>query len=437
MAAGVAEGGEPAAAETAVSGAAVAAGTPDSTLADLPVIDLTADGWTAVAVAPARSLERAQAVVPPVGKTAVTTAAPGQEVAYTVTVANSGAATETVTLTDTLPPELALVALDDALTYDRANHRVVWTGEMAPGRLDYSLSLPQQGLPYLDLGDYGLPNLCAAFVEAGEGCDDAAVTFNLGAEGYSTTLYGQTYYQLHVSADGLLLLPDATAVSPHWLPDAAYPGVKLAGLWQDLDMTSGGRWHAAILSGYVAGEEVFYVQWQAAPHAANPDLSSSFAIALSVRQTGATAWDAAIMPATAVAEATATATATAASGSIFYIYGPISQPDALISQGYAIGLQDSAGERGFTYAYAGEGGSPRGTPPPPGTTLHFVPHFYGTGYTRSFQYTARVTAPAPGVVVNTAYATWGDGRLEWATHYLHIRHQQYLPLIFTPGASQR
>ncbi|MEI2420436.1 hypothetical protein V6O07_09185, partial [Arthrospira platensis SPKY2] len=62
--------------------------------------------------------------------------------------------------------------------------------------------------------------------------------------------------------------------------------MRLAGLWQDLDMTTNGRWHAALLIGYLPGQTVFYAQWHDAPQAANPDLSSRFAIALPVAQIG-------------------------------------------------------------------------------------------------------------------------------------------------------
>lgn len=409
-AAGVAEGVEPAAAETAVA-----------PVADLPVIDLAAAGWTPVN----GRAGMPQMEMPAVRKTAVPTAAPGQQVTYTITLANSGAVTETVTLTDTLPAELTLVSADEALTYDPATRTLAWTGELPPGRLDYALSLPVPGLPYLDLGDYGLPNLCAPFLAAGQGCDDVTVTFNLGAEGYSASLYGARYYQLQVSADGLLLAgetdtsaPGSLPGGPRWLPDAAAPGVKVAGLWQDLDMTAGGRWHAAILSGYVAGEAVFYAQWQAAPHAENPDLTSSFAIALTVAQ-----WD-------------GEGEMDAASGSLYLIYDHISQPDALVAQGYAIGLQDRTGVRGFTYAYAGPGGSPRGAPPAPGRSLRLTPHFYGTEFTRSFQYTALVNGAIPTIAVNTARITRADDRVAWDTHYLHIRYQQYLPLIHHGGSQE-
>lgn len=378
----------------------------------LAVVDLTAVGFRAVAVDGSR-LDPAM-VVPGVSKTAVSSAAPGDEVGYTVTLRNSGSVTETVTLTDVLPPQVELVEADSALTYNPADRTLHWTGEIPPGRLDYSLTSLPDGLPYLDLGGYGLPNLCDPFIAAGGDCDDTAVTFNLGAEGYSVNLYGRHYEQLRVSANGLLFLDESPDGSPHWLPAPAAPGLRLAALWQDLDLTRGGRWYAAILSGYLAGRDVFYVQWHDAPHAANPDLASRFAIALTVDQQGRE-------PA-------------AGSGEIFYLYDHITQPDALLAAGYAVGLQDSAGQRGFTYAYAGAGAPPRGAPPASGTTLRWQPHFYGTDYSRSFTYRVRVTGGIPETAVNTATTTWNDGRTEWATHYLAIRHQTYLPLLFVGGA---
>ena len=132
-------------------------------------------------------------------------------------------------------------------------------------------------------------------------------------------MYGRRYEQIRVSTNGLLFLDDSPGGAPHWLPTSAAPGLRLAALWQDLDLTGGGRWHAAILSGYLTGQEVFYAQWQDAPHAANPDLTSRFAIALTVDRQGQGADD--------------------SGGEIFYLYDHISQPDALITAGYAIGLQ--------------------------------------------------------------------------------------------------
>ncbi|MBK7179550.1 MAG: DUF11 domain-containing protein [Chloroflexi bacterium] len=383
--------------------------------ADLPLIDLAATGFQAVAAPAGR--QPVSAVPPAVSKTAVSTAAPGQEVVYTVTLRNSGPLTQTVTLTDVLPPQVELVAADSALAYNPADRTLHWTGEIPPGQLDYSLTSLPDGLPYLDLGGYGLPNLCDPFIAAGGDCDETAVTFNLGAEGYSVSLYGRRYEQIRVSANGLLFLDETPTGDPHWLPTATAPGLRLAGLWQDLDLTSGGRWHAAILSGYLAGQEVFYAQWQDAPHAANPDLTSRFAIALTVDRQGHE-------PAVG-------------GGEIFYLYDHISQPDALIAAGYAIGLQDSAGQRGFTYAYAGPDAPPRSFPPAPGTTLRWQPHFYGSDYSRSFAYRVRVTGGIPETAVNTATTTWSDGRSEWATHYLAIRHQTYLPLLFVGGAGGR
>jgi len=391
-----------------MSGVAALAWEPDET--GLAVVDLAAGGFQAVELDGTR-LDPVL-MVPAVTKTAVSTAAPGQEVVYTVTLRNSGPLTATVTLTDVLPPQVELVEAGSALAYNPADRTLHWTGEIPPGRLDYSLTSLPDGLPYLDLGGYGLPNLCDPFIATGDDCDDTAVTFNLGAEGYSANLYGRRYEQIKVSANGLLFLDETPNGDPHWLPAAQSPGLKIAGLWQDLDLTGGGRWHAAILSGYLAGQDVFYAQWQDAPHAANPDLTSRFAIALTVQQSS--------QP-------------TAGSGEIFYLYDHIAQPDALLAAGYTIGLQDSAGQRGFTYAYAGPDAPPRSFPPAPGTTLRWTPHFFGQDYEHVFHYRVQVTATVPETAVNTATITWSDGRQEWATHYLAIRHLTYLPLVAAAG----
>ena len=363
------------------------------------VVDLANLGWSSVA------WSQPTVMLPPVQKTAVSVAAPGQEVAYTLALTNNNQVTQTVTLSDTLPPQLTLVAVDDELSYDAARHTLIWQGVLPPGKLDYSLSLPVHGLPYLDLADYGLPNLCDAFVAAGESCDDQSVTFNLGAAGYSVTLYDRPAYQVVVAVDGFIALETLAPGTPHWLPFAAAPGLRLAGLWQDVDMTASGRWHAAVLSGYIAGHDVFYAQWQNAPHAANPDLTSRFAIALVLDGEGPLA------------------------GSLFYLYDHISQPDALVAAGYTIGLQDENGQRGFTYAYARPETPPRGAPPTPGTTLYWQP--YGAGTVRRFEYRALVTGSVGETAVNTAHTAWSVDAPAWDTHYLSIRHLTYLPLVIS------
>ncbi len=199
--------------------------------ADLPLIDLAATGFQAVAAPAGR--QPVSAVPPAVTKTAVSTAAPGQEVVYTVTLRNSGPLTETVTLTDVLPPQVELVAADSALAYNPADRTLHWTGEIPPGQLDYSLTSLPDGLPYLDLGGYGLPNLCDPFIAAGGDCDETAVTFNLGAEGYSVSLYGRRYEQIRVSANGLLFLDESPMATLIGCPQRLRPAYA----WPDCGKT--------------------------------------------------------------------------------------------------------------------------------------------------------------------------------------------------------
>lgn len=374
--------------------------------AALPVIDLSDYGYQPVSLTEAAHQLDSTPVLAATTKTAVTLAETGQKVVYTLTLANSDRLTHTVTLRDTLPPQLQLTAVSPGLTV--ITNTVTWTGTLPPGNLDYVLAAPGDSLPYVDLADFGLPNLCDPFLAAGEDCDEQTVTFNLGASGYRVHVYGETRYQVVLHTNGVVLLDGAVVGLPHWLPGTAVSGPLLAGLWQDLDLTQSGRWHAAILSGYLAGHDVFYAQWQDAPHAADPDLTSRFAIVLVLDKSQG---------------------AQPLNGHIFYLYDHISQPDKLTALGYSIGLQDTTGGRGFTYAYAGTEAPPRGTPPTGGTTLHWAPAYAGEDYQRTFTYTATVIGTAPDVAVNTAQATWDDGHTTWDTHYLFIRHLTYLPLI--------
>ena len=177
--------------------------------------------------------------------------------------------------------------------------------------------------------------------------------------------------------------------------------------------TQNGRFHAAIISGLIAGHDVFYAQWHDAPHAENPDLTARHAIALLLNGDGSL------------------------SGHAFFIYDNISDPAELVAQGYTIGIANKLGSRGATYAYApccGDAQPPQGYPPATGTTLHLRPFLFGAdnNYQRTFSYAAVVTAPVPETVVSTAVATSSspDPALAtaWSTHYLYVRRQIYLPL---------
>ena len=116
----------------------------------------------------------------------------------------------------------------------------------------------------------------------------------------------------------------------------------------------------------------------------------------------------------------------------------------MIARGYTIGVEDKLGVRGATYAYApccGDPHPPRGAPPAPGTTLHLLPVLFGAGnaYSRTFTYEAVVNAPVPETVANTAFyaSDSPDSALAraWATHYLYVRRQTFLPVLLAPVES--
>jgi hypothetical protein len=247
------------------------------------------------------------------------------------------------------------------------------------------------------------------------------VTFNLGINGYTINLYGQLLSQLTVSSNGLILTRDtSTGGLNYWLPDTAAPeGPLLAGLWRDTDLTTAGRWHAAILSGLVADYDVFYAQWHDAPHAVGPDLTARHAIAVLLNNNSS------LGPAS-----------TGSATNIFYIYDNIADPAGTVAMGYTIGIQDKLGQRGETYAYApccGNPQPPQGYPPTAGTTLHLRPVLLGADndYRRSFHYQAIAGGQVPGVIANTAEAasSSADPSLAyvWSTHYLSLRFLSYLP----------
>jgi uncharacterized repeat protein (TIGR01451 family) len=340
---------------------------------------------------------------------------PGATARYEITLANYESVTHTYQLTNTLPPQLVYVpGSADGLTYHPPTRTLTWQGELAPGRLEYVIEASSLSLPYLDLADFGAVNLCYEFIANGETCDDVTVTFNLGVNGYTASLYGQLLSQLTVSANGLVL-GEATAASGHnqWLPDTAEPNYLLAGLWRDVDMTTTGRWHAAILTGLLEGHDVFYAQWHDAPHANDPDLTARHAIAVVLNGSGGL------------------------DGQAFFLYDNISDPAQTAANGYTIGIEDKLGLRGTTYAYApccGDPQPPQGFPPAAGITLHLRPVLFGadSAYHRTFGYDVSVNGQVPETIANTAVAgsSSADPALSqvWASHYLAVRWQAFLPV---------
>lgn len=394
----------------------------------IPVYDVAAMGLAPVVVPQrgplpagpewgrASALPAGQPLVP-ITKSGPAFLGPGASARYEITAVNTESVTRTVSLVDTLPAGLAYVPDPaDGLAYNAASRTLSWKGELAPGRLETVIAPAGAPLPYLDLADFGAANLCAAFVSSGGDCDDVTVTFNLGVNGYSFTLYGQRLHQITLSSNGLALsAPVAAYGENQWLPDPTAPSFLLAGLWRDVDMTAAGRWHAAILRGLIAGHDVFYAQWHDAPHAADPDLTARHAIAL-VLDGGAL------------------------DGHAFFIYDNVSDPAGMVARGYTIGVEDKLGQRGATYAYApccGDAQPPRGVPPAAGTTLHLFPVLFGddSAYSRTFSYEAVVSAQVPETIANTAFfrSDSPDPALAraWATHYLAVRLQTFLPLMAT------
>jgi uncharacterized repeat protein (TIGR01451 family) len=372
---------------------------------------------------------------------------PGGTAHYEISLANYESITHTYQLTDTLPPQLAYVpgsatSTTDGdrprsvqasdLIYDPATRTLAWQGELSPGHLDYVIEENSLTLPYLDLADFGAVNLCEDLIANGEDCDDVTVTFNLGVNGYTTNLYGETLTQLVVSSNGIVLAgdgPDSQPQSGHnqWLPDATPPGHLLAGLWRDVDMGgadtgTSGRWHAAIISGLIEGHSVFYAQWHNAPHANDPDLTARNAIAILLNDDGNTS----------------AGSAQDMAGHAFFIYDNISDPAQTVAQGYTIGIEDKLGVRGVTYAYApccGDPQPPQGYSPAAGTTLHLRPVLFGAAndYHRTFSYEAIVNGQVPETITNTAVATSSSGNPAlasvWSTHYLYVRLPTYIPLL--------
>jgi uncharacterized repeat protein (TIGR01451 family) len=216
----------------------------------IPVYDaaalLNALGWEPVVIsdtAPIRTRPQWDGANPvpfghsltPIKKSGPDYLSPGATARFEVTVANSESVTRTVRLSDTLPAQLDYVSGSaSGLTYDATTRTLSWEGELAPGGLDTIIEPAGTPLPYLDLADFGAVNLCDDFVTAGGSCDDVAITFNLGVNGYTFTLYGQTLSQITLSSNGVALgaVPFEHG-HPQWLPDAAAPSYlpDCGGMW--------------------------------------------------------------------------------------------------------------------------------------------------------------------------------------------------------------
>lgn len=343
----------------------------------------------------------------------------GQAVTYHIQLANYEAVTRTVRLTETIPAGLEIItaSLAPGITYEPSTRQLTWQGSLAPAYLDYRLMPDSLTLPYVDLAEYGVPNLCEGLPD----CDKTAVTFNLGINNYTFPYYGEILSEIAVSPNGLILSATELLTDTNnntWLPA---PDMKalLAGLWRDVDMgggdgddTGNGRWHAAILSGLLEDHDLFYAQWHNAPDAADPDSTARHAIALALGD-GPYA------------------------GHVFYIYDNVAQPDQVVAAGYTIGLSGPMGSRGLTHAFSDCCGatSPQGYAPAAGTTLHLAPvlRYPDNPYMTTLSYTAVVQAPVPETVVTTALATSDSPNpalnVAWSSHTLFVREMLYLPYV--------
>ena len=318
---------------------------------------------------------------------------------------------------ETLPPELDFVSAENSdLQYNPATRQLSWYGSINPGHLEYIIEPASLQPPYIDLGDFNVPNICTHLINLYGACDDTTVTYNFGGQDYTSSLFGSSQRQLSLSTNGIILGSEENGATPthhpHWLPSWEMPNFSVAGLWQDLNMTDSGRWHLAILQGYIAGHDVFYVQWHDAPNKQNPNITSRFAIAVVLDGAGGL------------------------NGHVFYIYDLISNPTALAAQGYTIGIEDRIGSRGTTYAHAPcceETTTPQGVPPIGDLVLHLKPYLLGADYSKTLTYTVQVEAQVPETIASTVTASSDSADITvndvWSTHYLYVREQVFLPLV--------
>ena len=321
-------------------------------------------------------------------KLAPTFASPQQTISYIIRLEHAQTITQSFHLTDTLPTSLSYIpnSATGGLGYDIKNHQLTWSGFIPPGVLGYKVTAVTD-TTYINLGDQGFPDLCAQFIN----CDEGHMLFDLKTVGHSFTFFGKTWYQLTVSANGLILGPEATfndacLACPQPLPNQAAPHQLIAGLWNDMDNRVSGQWHAGIITGVLTNpnDTVFYANWHDMGHFIDPTLTTRSAVILVL--------DSQSEPA----------------GTIYVIIEHISDREQLIENGYAIGLENRTGTQGTLYAFAPCTSQPCvilppvGILPPDKTVLRFEPAPISP---LVFSFAARVNAPMGSVITNTAVAT--------------------------------
>ncbi|MGB1249622.1 MAG: hypothetical protein ACPG8W_03250 [Candidatus Promineifilaceae bacterium] len=383
---------------------------------EIPIIELTRAGFDPINARDLLGQDNSTGwLFAPLQKYGATYVSPQAATQFEIVVSNYDRYPHHYWVRETLPSELQFVSAEnDALQYNPSTRQLTWFGSIYPGQLEYIIEPATLQLPYIDLAAYNVPTSCDLAISLHGNCDDAIITYNFGALNYTASLFGSSQRQLSLSTNGMILGGQESSATnhPRWLPNWETPNFSVAGLWQDLDMTSAGRWHVAILQGYIEDHDVFYAQWHDAPHKYNPNLTSRFAIAVILDGEGGL------------------------NGHVFYLYDLISDPAALAAEGYTIGIEDSIGSRGATYAHApccGSWTTPQGFPPTSNFSLHLKPHLLGTNYSQSLKYTAIVDAQVPETVVSTvtAVSDLADPAINnvWASHYLYVREQRFIPII--------
>ncbi|MCP4427813.1 MAG: S8 family serine peptidase [Chloroflexi bacterium] len=356
-------------------------------------------------------------------KTAPAIAEPGQIITYEIALDNLDAISHTFSLTDTLPAGLEYVpgSATNGLVYDNSARQFTWSGEMGPGTLGYEVTAVDSPT-YSNLGGIGGTNLCDDPALQGD-CDDGSVAFNLAdSHSVSYTFYGETLTQTFAMTNGFLYGPEgwlgsACSACPQSFPEPTELNQVIAGLWRDVDMSSGvGEWYAAVVSAFLdnPADRVFYINWHNAGQFGAPLTTSRNAIAI-------------VLDGPLQSEP---------AGRIYFIYDDLSETAVLDTQGYAIGVENKDGTEGLTHAFrpcpssSCIDGADVGSLPKNGTTLQLDPAIVGGSSAKIFTYQVEVTAAAKTQITNIVEAT-GDGP---DTHLsaladLLVEYRIYLPVV--------
>lgn len=201
-----------------------------------------------------------------------TDAIPGGVMTYTISVANTAAATQTFTVTDVVPmySEYISGTASGGFVYDDATDSLNWSGELGPTAIEIT-DFTGSGYGYLSLAGLGVSPIPPPSSNPDDGC--------YGIGGLNTYYMGEHYTNGIWSVNGGIELGQASggyclAGGNTALPSTGVINNTIAPWWTDLDMSSAGNWYWATLTAGSNSFEVF--EWEDVPRYGDPASTATF-----------------------------------------------------------------------------------------------------------------------------------------------------------------